>query len=110
MTKADLIDEVSRAAGIARKESEAIIEVVVGSIVNCLRNGEKLEIRGLGSFRTRQRPARVGRNPKTGAEVQIPPKQIPYFKPGKELRDLVNNSAGVQIPAIASAPPDQPAQ
>ena len=110
MTKADLIDEVSRAAGIARKESEAIIEVVVDSIVNCLRNGEKLEIRGLGSFRTLQRPARVGRNPKAGAEVQIPPKRIPTFKPGKELRDLVNKLPGVQVPAAALAPPDQPAQ
>ena len=108
MTKADLIDEVSRVVGVTRKDSEAIIEAVLDSIVHSLRMGQKIEIRGLGSFRIRQRQARLGRNPKTGERVQVPPKWIPYFKPSKELNDLVNNSAAVQIPATAPTPPEQP--
>jgi integration host factor subunit beta len=55
-----------------------------------LRTGDKIEIRGFGSFRTRQRQSRVGRNPKTGARVEVPAKRIPYFKPSKELKELVN--------------------
>ena len=58
-----------------------------------MRTGDKIEIRGFGSFRTRQRQPRIGRNPKTGARVEVPAKKIPYFKPSKELKDVVNNSA-----------------
>ena len=60
-----------------------------GSIVRTLRSGEKVEIRGFGSFHTRQRRGRIGRNPKTGARVEVPPKRIPFFKPSKELRELL---------------------
>jgi len=60
-----------------------------------LQKGDKIEIRGFGSFRTRQRRGRIGRNPKTGAKVDVPPKKIPFFKPSKELKDFVNNSADV---------------
>ncbi len=90
MTKADLIDEVSRVAELTRKDSEIIVESIFDSVVRSLRAGDKIEIRGFGSFRTRQRKARVGRNPKTGDRVEVPPKKIPYFKPSKELKDLVN--------------------
>src|SRR5438445_6882867 len=93
MTKADLIDEVSRVVEMTRKESEVIVEAIFESIVRSLRTGDKIEIRGFGSFRTRQRQPRVGRNPKTGSRVEVPSKRIPYFKPSKELRDLVNHSA-----------------
>src|SRR3989454_3252080 len=90
MTKADLIDEVSRLAEMTRKDSEVIVEAIFDSVVKSLRGGDKIEIRGFGSFRTRQRQPRVGRNPKTGARVEVPAKRIPYFKPSKELKDLVN--------------------
>ncbi len=93
MTKADLIDEVSRVAELTRKDSEIIVESIFDSVVRSLRAGDKIEIRGFGSFRTRQRKARVGRNPKTGDRVEVPPKKIPYFKPSKELKDLVNTTA-----------------
>lgn len=92
MTKADLIEEVSRVVEMTRKDSEVIVEAIFESVVKSLRAGDKIEIRGFGSFRTRQRQPRVGRNPKTGARVEVPPKRIPYFKPSKELKDLVNTT------------------
>src|SRR5262245_3245435 len=92
MTKADLIEEVSRVVEMTRKDSEVIVESIFESVVRALRAGDKIEIRGFGSFRTRQRQPRVGRNPKTGTRVEVPSKRIPYFKPSKELKDLVNAS------------------
>jgi integration host factor subunit beta len=92
VTKADLIEEVSRVVEMTRKDSEVIVESIFDSVVRALRTGDKIEIRGFGSFRTRQRQPRVGRNPKTGTRVEVPSKRIPYFKPSKELKDLVNAS------------------
>ena len=74
------------------------MEAIFDSVVKSLRGGDKIEIRGFGSFRTRQRQPRVGRNPKTGARVEVPAKRIPYFKPSKELKDLVNNDHGEAVP------------
>ena len=93
MTKAELIEEVSRVVEMTRKDSEVIVEAIFDSVVRALRGGDKIEIRGFGSFRTRQRQPRVGRNPKTGARVEVPAKRIPYFKPSKELKDLVNHDS-----------------
>ena len=90
MTKADLVEEVSRAVEMSRKDSELIVETIFESIVKALRAAEKIEIRGFGSFRTRHREPRIGRNPKTGARVEVPSKKVPYFKPSKELKDLIN--------------------
>src|SRR6266436_5858684 len=100
MTKADLIEEVSRLAELTRKDSEVIVDTIFDSVVRSLRVGDKIEIRGFGSFRTRQRKPRVGRNPKTGARVEVPAKKIPYFKPSKELKDVINHDH----PAPAAAP------
>ena len=105
MTKADLIEEVSRTVEMSRKDSEVIVETIFESIVKALRSADKIEIRGFGSFRTRERRSRVGRNPKTGARVDVPPKRIPYFKPSKELKDLVNVSRGVAATAPKVAQP-----
>lgn len=112
MTKADLIDEVSRIVELTRKDSEVIVETIFGSIVRSLHTGDKIEIRGFGSFRTRQRNPRIGRNPKTGDRVEVPAKKIPFFKPSKELKDLVNSApAGSGAPAGGAAPPQAaPAQ
>jgi integration host factor subunit beta len=80
--------------------------------VRSLRAGDKIEIRGFGSFRTRQRQPRVGRNPKTGTRVEVPSKRIPYFKPSKELKDLVNASTaepqGDDEEAVTNANPPVP--
>jgi integration host factor subunit beta len=104
MTKADLIEEVSRVVEMTRKESEVIVEAIFDSIVRSLRHADKIEIRGFGSFRTRQRQARIGRNPKTGTRVEVPAKKIPYFKPSKELKDVVNNSITPGESAAATVP------
>jgi integration host factor subunit beta len=92
LTKADLIEEVLRVTELPRKESETVVETIFESIIDALQKGEKIEIRGFGSFRTRQRRGRTGRNPKTGAKVVVPAKKIPFFKPSKELKDFVNNA------------------
>jgi len=109
MTKADLVEEVIKGTRLPRKESEEIVETVFDSIIQALQTGDKIEIRGFGSFRTRQRRGRIGRNPKTGAKVDVPPKKIPYFKPSKELKDYVNTPrAGQRTPAAAT--PETPPQ
>ena len=92
MTKAQLVNEVARTTELTKKHAELIVNTVFDSIVQSLKEGEKIELRGFGSFRIRNRGPRVGRNPKTGARVDVPPKRIPYFKPGKELKEMLNNS------------------
>src|SRR5512140_2347512 len=94
MTKAELVDEVARAIQVTKKQAETIVNVVFDSIVESLRSGEKIELRGFGSFRLRNRKSRTGRNPKTGEKVEVPSKKIPYFKPGKELKELINKTLG----------------
>ena len=91
-TKADLVEEVIKSTKLGRKESEMVVETVFDSIISALQGGQKIEIRGFGSFRTRDRRGRIGRNPKTGEKVDVPKKRIPYFKPSKELKDFVNTS------------------
>jgi integration host factor subunit beta len=92
MTKADLIEAVARATELARKDAEVVVEEIFENIIQALNRGEKIELRGFGSFRMRRREARRGRNPKTGAPVDIPAKRVVYFKPGKELKELISNS------------------
>jgi integration host factor subunit beta len=108
VTKADLIEEVSRVVEMTRKDSEVIVESIFDSVVRALRAGDKIEIRGFGSFRTRQRQPRVGRNPKTGTRVEVPSKRIPYFKPSKELKDLVNASTAEPEGEPATTTPPAP--
>lgn len=90
MTKAELVDEVGREATLTRKHSEVIVDAVFSTIAEALQRGDKIELRGFGSFRVRRRGSRTGRNPKTGQGVVVPAKKVPYFKPGKELRELLN--------------------
>ena len=105
MTKAELVEEVARAAELNKRDAEVIVETVFDSIIGALHKGEKVELRGFGSFRTRERGPRRGRNPKTGEPVDVPAKRVPYFKPGKELKEYFTES-----PAATPAAPDaQPA-
>ena len=98
-----------RVVEMSRKDSEIIVETIFDSIVKSLKVGDKIEIRGFGSFRTRQRKPRIGRNPKTGARVDVPAKKIPYFKPSKELKDLVNTAASAETSAATPPlPPSAP--
>jgi integration host factor subunit beta len=102
VTKADLVEEAIRTTDLPRKDSEVVVETVFESIIQALQTGDKIEIRGFGSFRTRERRGRVGRNPKTGAKVEVPAKRIPFFKPSKELKDFVNGQAAA---AAKGTPP-----
>lgn len=102
MTKAELVEDVARAAELTKKDAERLVEIVFESIIETLNQGEKIELRGFGSFRVRERGARRGRNPKTGDPVDIPAKRVPYFKPGKEMKELINEES----PASAVTPSD----
>lgn len=90
MTKADLVESVAKEAEMTKKDAEQLVEIIFDSIVSTLNKGEKIELRGFGSFRVRHRNARKGRNPKTGEAVNIPAKRVAYFKPGKDLKELIN--------------------
>ncbi len=92
MTKSELVDRIVEANGmLTRKESEMVVNIVFDAMGDALRNGEKVEIRGFGSFTVRERGAREARNPKSGEIVNIPAKKTPFFKTGKELRERVDN-------------------
>jgi integration host factor subunit beta len=93
MTKADLVEEVTQIGDLTRRDGEVVVDTVFDAVIQALQAGDKIEIRGFGSFRIRQRKPRTGRNPKTGDKVEVPAKRVPYFKPSKELRDLVNPKA-----------------
>lgn len=81
MTKADLVDKVTALGDLTRRDGEVIVDTLFESVIGALKAGDKIEIRGFGSFRTRQRNARTGRNPKTGEKVDVPAKRVPFFKP-----------------------------
>ena len=98
MTKADLVEKVTALGDLTRKDGEIIVDTLFESVIGALKANDKVEIRGFGSFRTRQRKPRIGRNPKTGAKVDVPAKRVPFFKPSKELRDLVNPAGDASKP------------
>lgn len=93
MTKSSLIEKISeKVEGLSKKQTEVVIETIFESVKETLSKGGKVEIRGFGNFRLRSRNARKARNPKTGEAVDVPPKKVPYFKVGKELREMVNKN------------------
>ena len=104
MTKAELVEDVARAAELTKKDAERLVEIVFESIIETLNQGEKIELRGFGSFRVRERGARRGRNPKTGDPVSIPAKRVPYFKPGKELKELINDESVGSTSSTGTSP------
>ena len=105
MTKAALVEEVARVTALTKKDAEVIVDTVFRCIIDALHRGEKIELRGFGSFRLRQREPRKGRNPKTGDRVDVPPKKVPYFKPGKDLKDLINRGPDESARPLAAAAP-----
>ena len=96
MTKAELVERVADQIHLTKKQTEVVVNTVFSSITESLAEGKKVELRGFGSFRIRQRNARIGRNPKSGQKVEVPSKKVPFFKAGKELRQLVDNHAKVE--------------
>ena len=103
MTKADLIGVVAKRLDITQVQAGIIVEAALRSVVSALQTGQEVEIRGFGSFRFRKRAPRKGRNPKTGERVDVPPKKIPYFKMGKELKALLNSAPTDEAPAPTPA-------
>ncbi len=102
MTKSDLIERVAdRVPHISKKDTEIVVNTIFDSMTEALRNSDRIEIRGFGSFQVKIREAREGRNPKTGEEVKIPAKKTPFFKVGKELKERIDRSWR----AIRSRPP-----
>ncbi len=92
MTKSELMDNIAaQHPNMTKKQIEFIIKSVFDSIKQSLQNGEKVEIRGFGSFKIREKSSKVGRNPKTGSKVSVPDKKMPYFKPGKEIKESLIN-------------------
>ena len=98
LTKAALVEEVADAAGLTKNRAEVIVDTLFRSITEALHQGEKVELRGFGSFRLRRRGPHRGRNPRTGDRVDVPSKRVPYFKPGKELKELINREQTQAVP------------
>ena len=98
LTKAALVEQVADVADLTKKRAEVIVETVFGSIAEALRHEEKVELRGFGSFRLRRREPRRGRNPRTGDRVDVASKHVAYFKPGKELKELINRDPAQPVP------------
>jgi len=93
MTKSELIDRLaSRQTQLSYKDVELVVKTILEQMAQTLSDGDRIEIRGFGSFSLHYRAPRVGRNPKTGASVSLEGKSVPHFKPGKELRERVNNA------------------
>ena len=91
MTKAELVDKIAeKKTSLTRKQVEVVVNTVLDGIKDALSREDKVEIRGFGSFRVRHRRAKEGRNPKTGETVSVPPKKVPFFKAGKEMREMVD--------------------
>jgi len=97
MTKSELIETLAaRQAHLVFNDVELAVKGVMEQMSQALASGQRIEIRGFGSFSLHYRPPRMGRNPKTGSAVALPGKYVPHFKPGKQLRERVNQSAQVQ--------------
>ncbi|MBI3611477.1 MAG: integration host factor subunit beta [Nitrospirae bacterium] len=91
MTKAQLIEAMSqKVTHLTKRQTEMIVNTIFNTIRQSLADGGKIEIRGFGSFKLRNRRMREGRNPKTGSQVHVPAKRVPFFKAGKELKEIVN--------------------
>ena len=101
MKKADLVDAIAAKSGAAKAQVQQLVEDVFELMAEALARGEKIDLRGFGTFSVRDSAARTGRNPQTGEPISIPARRMPGFKPGKELKDRVNTNSG----AAAAAPP-----
>ncbi len=108
MTKSDLIDRIAEKLKLPRGKAEEVVNMVFESMENSLKQGERIEIRGFGSFEIRNYKAYEGRNPRTGNPVEVQPKRLPFFKVGKELKERVNNGRTATDGAPAAAPPTTP--
>ena len=92
MTRSDLVDQLAaRFAQLTHRDAELAVKTILDALSDALENSHRVEIRGFGSFSVSHRPSRIGRNPRSGERVVVPEKRMPHFKPGKNLRQLVDN-------------------
>ncbi len=109
MTKSELIERLAqKQTQLAYRDVELAVKTVLEHMVERLANGERIEIRGFGSFSLHFRPGRIGRNPKTGAPVALPAKHVPHFKPGKELRERVDTAYAALCALLPATEPPRP--
>jgi len=109
MTKSDLIEAVANSLKLPKGKAELIINSIFASMEEALKSGERIEIRGFGSFEVRNYKSYEGRNPRTGAPVKVAPKRLPFFKVGKELRERVNTAYLRQLAELDASPLRPPA-
>jgi len=119
MNKSELVEILAERAKITRKRAEAVVNLIFDSMTAALVRGDRIEIRGFGSFTTKNYGAYTGRNPRTGETIQVPPKKLPFFKVGKELKERVDRgfkkeqsqespeAPAAPAPSFAAAPPVQ---
>ena len=91
MTKAELVEIISQQTGVSKKDTGVIVNLIMENIGQSLVSGDKVELRGFGSFKVKTRRARLARNPRTGASVNVPAKRVPYFKSSNELKGRLND-------------------
>lgn len=92
MTKADIVDVIASATGLTKVETEAVVDGFISTVINSLKEGKNIEIRGFGSFKVKKRRGRMARNPRTGEQVRVEEHYVPLFKVSKELKALVNEN------------------
>jgi DNA-binding protein HU-beta len=92
LTKADIVDTIATATGLTKVETEAVVDGFISTVINALKEGKNIEIRGFGSFKVKKRKGRVARNPRTGEQVLVGEHWVPLFKVSKEVKTLVNDT------------------
>jgi integration host factor subunit beta len=109
MTRSDLVDLLAeRFAQLTHRDAELAVKTILDALSDALENSHRVEIRGFGSFSVSHRPARIGRNPRSGEQVLVPEKRMPHFKPGKSLRSLVDQPDAVGTPPASCSPAPAP--
>lgn len=103
MNKSELIEAVAERAKVTKKRAEEVVNLIFDSMVHAMVKGDRIEIRGIGSFVVKEYGSYTGRNPRTGESIRVKPKKLPFFKVGKELKELVDKQAGSQ--QTPSTPP-----
>ena len=92
MTKADIVDTIASATGLTKVETEAVVDGFISTVINAMKEGKNIEIRGFGSFKVKKRKGRIARNPRTGEQVMVGEHWVPLFKVSKEVKNLVNDN------------------
>ena len=108
MNKSELVEIVATRTNVTKKRAEDLVNLIFDSMVEAMARGDRIEIRGLGSFVVKEYGAYTGRNPRTGESIQVKPKKLPFFKVGKELKERVDNLGTEEKPAPSSGTPSIP--